>query len=134
MLLGKYLATLQRPEGLTDLEYQRLRRKSKAFFIRDEYLFKKGKRVSRRVVGLRDQKVEIMRDIHDEVGHRGRGSTFDQIKRKYQWKGMYTDVEEWVKTCEYCQRRAKLRYEEALHPTWSVLVWNKIGVDIVVMP
>src|SRR5438045_8289700 len=24
LLLGKYLATLQRPEGLTDLEYQRL--------------------------------------------------------------------------------------------------------------
>src|SRR5438045_4211097 len=36
LLLGKYLAMLQRPEGLTDLEYQRLRRKSKEFFIRED--------------------------------------------------------------------------------------------------
>jgi hypothetical protein len=134
LLLGKYLAMLQRPDGLTDLEYKRLRRKSKSFFIRDGYLYKKGKRIHRRVVGLKDQRLEILRDIHDETGHRGRNTTFEQIKRRYQWKGMYADVEEWVKTCEYCQRRAKLRYEEELHPTWSKLVWYKIGVDIVVMP
>ena len=27
-----------------------------------------------------------------------------------------------------------MRYEEGLHPTWSVSVWDKIGVDIVYMP
>ena len=55
----------------------------------------------------------------------------NKVTKRYQWKGIRTDIKEWVNTCEYCQRRAKLRYEEALHPTWSVLVWIKIGVDVV---
>ena len=42
LILGKFLVTLERPGGLTDAEYQKLRRKSKSFFIRDGYLYKKG--------------------------------------------------------------------------------------------
>ena len=62
-------------------------------------MYKKGKRsaVPRRVVGLRDQRFEIMREVHDAIGHRGRGATFDQVKRRYQWKGMFSDIDEWVK-------------------------------------
>ena len=136
LMLGRYLSTMQRPDGLMDLEYQRLRKKSKSFFIRDGYLYKKGKRsaVPRRVVGLWDQKLEIMKEVHDEIGHRGRGATFEQVKRRYQWKGMFADIDDWVKSCEECQKRTQIRYEEGLHPTWSVLVWDKIGVDIVYMP
>lgn len=47
---------------------------------------------------------------------------------------MYSDVSEFVKTCEKCQLRKKKRYEEPLHPTWSTLVWEKVGVDVVYMP
>jgi hypothetical protein len=38
---------------------------------------------------------------------------------------MFADVDEWVKTCKDCQRRVRLKYAEALHPTWRVLVWGK---------
>ena len=131
LVLGKYLASLKRPGGLTDAEYAHLRKKAKSFFIRDGYLYKKGKRVPRRVVGLRKQKLAVVEGSHDEIGHRGRVATFEHVRRRYQWKGMYTDVEEWVKTCEECQRRSQLMYEEALHPTWSVMVWDKVGVDVV---
>jgi len=134
LILGKYLATLKRPEGLTDAEYKNLRWKSKSFFIRDGYLYKRGRRVPRRVIGLRNQKEEVMAELHDETGHKGRNATFEQVKRRYQWKGMFKDVAEWVKTCEECQRRAKVRFEEGLHPTWSNMVWDKVGLDIVVMP
>ena len=75
-----------------------------------------------------------MRELHEEVGHRGRNATFEHVKRRYQWKGMYEDVDEWVKSCEECQRRSKMRFEEGLHPTWSNMMWDKIGVDIVYMP
>jgi len=30
--------------------------------------------------------------------------------------------------------RAKIQYEEPLHPTWSATVWEKVGVDVVYMP
>lgn len=27
-----------------------------------------------------------------------------------------------------------MRFEEPLHPTWSVVVWDKVGLDVVYMP
>ena len=80
------------------------------------------------------QRQEILKELHDEAGHRGWKVTYDHVSRRYQWKGMYEDVVNYVKTCEECQRRARVRYEEPLHPTWSVTVWEKIGVDVVHMP
>src|SRR5271170_1752861 len=75
-----------------------------------------------------------MRELHNEVRHWRRNATFEQVKRRYQWKGMFEDVDEWVKTCEKCQRRSKIRFEDGLHPTWSTIVWDKVGLDIVYMP
>ena len=45
---------------------------------------------------------------------------------------MYEDVVKYVRSCEKCQRRACVRYEEPLHHTWSIIVWAKI--DVVYMP
>ena len=47
---------------------------------------------------------------------------------------MYDDVGNYVKTCDECQKRARIRHEEPLHPTWTKTVWNKIGVDVVKFP
>ena len=47
---------------------------------------------------------------------------------------MFDDVANYVKTCEECQKRSRLPYEEPLHPTASRTVWEKIGVDVVFMP
>jgi len=105
--------------------------------VRNEYLFKRGHKRGispQRVVGLRDQQLEIIRELHDGIGHRSKQNTFEQVSRRYQWKGMYDDVVNYVKTCEECQRRARVRYEEPLHPTWSIIVWEKVGIDIVHMP
>jgi len=75
-----------------------------------------------------------MRNLHDEIGHRGRDATYDFIQKRYQWKTMYKDVCDFVRTCEECQRRARIRYEEPLHPTVPTIVWDKIGVDVVFAP
>jgi len=47
---------------------------------------------------------------------------------------MYDDVVKYVKSCDQCQRRARTRQEEPLHPTWSMIVWEKVGIDVVYMP
>jgi hypothetical protein len=137
LLLGRYLEKLERPDGLSDEQFAQLRRKSRGFLVRDGYLFKRSRKRGvppRRVLGTEERRREAIRTLHDESGHRGVQSTFTLVSRRYQWKGMYEDVVNFVKTCEECQKRARTRYEEPLHPTWSVLVWGKIGVDIVFMP
>jgi hypothetical protein len=136
-VLGQYLSTLQRPDGLTDSQYQQLRKKSKNFLVRDGLLFKRPRHRSippRRVVGLKDERKKIMAELHDEKGHMGSKATYNLISKRYQWRGMYGDVMEWIKTCDECQKRAQRRFQEPLHPTWSITVWEKVGMDIVYMP
>jgi hypothetical protein len=118
--IGTYLETLQRPDGMNDAEFWRFKRKALSFLIRDGYLFKRPKRPGtppRRVVGTQQQRSEILASLHDECGHRGRQAIFEKVTKRYQWKGIYEDVSNFVKTCEKCQLRKKNRYEEPLHPT-----------------
>ena len=47
---------------------------------------------------------------------------------------MYEDIVKYVQSCEECQRRKRIRFEEPLHPTSSTAVWEKVGIDVVYMP
>ena len=137
LVLGKYLETLQRPDGISNTAYKTLRRKAKNFFVRDGYLFKRSRKRGkppRRVVGDKTQQLEIIRQIHDECGHRGDNSTYESVSRRYQWKQMYLDVAAFIKSCELCQRRKRSQLQEPLHPTFSNYVWAKIGIDIIYLP
>lgn len=48
---------------------------------------------------------ELMRLYHDDehAGHWGVEKTLELLKRKFQWKGMKEDVEDYVRTCPVCQ-------------------------------
>lgn len=50
----------------------------------------------RRVVGLKGQLLAIIRELHDEIGHRGNQSTFKHVRWRYQWEGLYEDDAEYV--------------------------------------
>jgi transposase InsO family protein len=137
LVLGRYLETLERPSEIDDDGFRRLRTKAKHFFVRDGHLYKRSRKRGlppRRVIGLRQQRWEIIKALHDDIGHRGKDATFQQVRRRYQWKGMYDDVADYCRTCEECQRRSRVRQEEPLHPTWSMVVFQKVGVDVVYMP
>ena len=115
LILGQYLETLHRPENLPNQQYQQLRTKARGFLVRDGYLFKRGRKRGfppRRVVGLPEQRLKIIQELHDEIGHRGKKSTFEHISRRYQWKVMFEDVAKYVKSCEERQRRVRIQYEE----------------------
>lgn len=47
---------------------------------------------------------------------------------------MHTEVKLYVQSCKECQRRDSSRPEEASHPTWVALLWQKVGLDVVYMP
>src|SRR5579862_3855582 len=49
-------------------------------------------------------------------------------------EGDVSDIMESIKTCDECQKRDQRRFQEPLHPTWTITVWEKIGLDIVYMP
>ena len=50
---------------------------------------------------------EILPNVHDHIAgaHFGLNKTFSKLKQRYYWKGMFKDVEHWVKSCVECSMR-----------------------------
>lgn len=57
-----------------------------------------------------------------------------KVRRRCQWKGLYDDVAEFVKSREECERCDRNLCKEPLKPTWMAMVWAKVGVDVAYMP
>ena len=50
-------------------------------------------------------KDQVLRGLHDDIGHPGRDRTTSLLKERYFWPGMTSDVEKWVSKCDRCLRR-----------------------------
>ena len=48
---------------------------------------------------------QVLRMLHDDIGHPGRDRTLSLLRDRFFWPGMYTDVEEWISGCPRCIRR-----------------------------
>jgi hypothetical protein len=57
-----------------------------------------------RVVGTKAQQRQIIFEFHESnwAGRRGTWATFNKIKQKYWWKGMYKDVAQYTECCKKC--------------------------------
>src|SRR4051812_23723518 len=42
---------------------------------------------------------------HPTGGHLEKDTVYDKISTRFWWKGMYKDIERYIKTCDSCQRR-----------------------------
>ncbi|GBN06772.1 Retrovirus-related Pol polyprotein from transposon 412 [Araneus ventricosus] len=50
---------------------------------------------------------DILRSLHDAptAGHLGFAKTYDRIRRKYYWPGLYGSTRRYISHCKKCQRR-----------------------------
>ncbi|GFX39205.1 retrovirus-related Pol polyprotein from transposon 412 [Trichonephila clavipes] len=96
---------------------------------------KRGEEVRQLCVPIKFRLLDINKLSHDEIGgHLGVTKTKDRILRHFFWPNVYRDVEEFVKTCDSCQRVGKPR-DKAKAPLKLVPiiseVFSKINIDTV---
>ena len=79
-------------------------------------------------------RADILRECHDSslAGHFGVARTFENVRRRYHWQGMYADVQNWVQSCLRCASRKSARQAPAgqLQPIAVGDAWETVGVDI----
>jgi hypothetical protein len=46
----------------------------------------------------------VREELHDEIGHRGRVGMYNHVPQRYQWKAMYSDVDDWVRSSKNCDK------------------------------
>src|SRR6185369_17824338 len=57
----------------------------------------------------KDEIEAVMYMLHNHPigGHFGIDATYEKIKNRYYWKGMYKDIKNYIKHCDNCQKRGK---------------------------
>jgi transposase InsO family protein len=64
----------------------------------------------RQTVTDEETKATILYEYHDSPvgGHRGMNRTLREIKKRYDWRNMKREVEDYVRRCQNCQRNKTL--------------------------
>ena len=59
-------------------------------------------------------------------GHLGRDKTAEKISNRFYWKSMWTDVREYIKRCDTCQRTNDAKLQKSFTPLHPVPVKSKV--------
>ena len=112
---------------------EKLEKQSEKFIVKNDKIYKKTKEEELVKVLKEHEKESILYMVHDHPtgGHFGRDATYNKIAGKYYWKGMKKDIEEYVKTCDKCQRRGQKGGEGYLNPIKVGKAFEMIGIDFV---
>ena len=105
----KWLLTMERPSELTDVEFARFKREEMRYLVQDGILYRRPGNSGgppRKVISLLSDKQRILANLHDGSGHCGRDATYLKVRNRFYWKGLYTDVDKFVESCEQCQRES----------------------------
>ncbi|GFW42579.1 transposon Tf2-9 polyprotein [Trichonephila clavipes] len=80
-------------------------------------------------------RADILRHFHDAptAGHLGFAKTYDRIRKRFYWPGMYRNVVRYVMHCRQCQRRKSVpqRPPGRLVPIPPAIApFHRIGIDL----
>jgi len=78
---------------------------------------------------------DILLSLHDSLmaGHQGIERTYQLIRFRYFWPGMYNHIKTYVKTCIACQKSKRMHktVKVPLHPLPVGSLFSRLHVDIV---
>ena len=77
---------------------------------------------------------KVLTNAHDDAtgGHLGINKTYEKLRRKYYWFGMFKDVEHWCKSCVHCSMKKSPRYhrQAPLLPIPVEGSFDRVAVDV----
>ena len=117
--IAHYLITLARFSHLNRKKFRKFKNWTLQFLVRDRHLFRRINKnvLLRRVIDKTEDQTIILKQLHDENGHRERKEIYWRVTNKYWWRNLYRDCEKYVVNCKSCQLRAFNREKKALHFT-----------------
>jgi Integrase zinc binding domain/Integrase core domain len=110
-----------------------LSKESENFEVKYGMLYRKKTNGRSLRVLKRDEIDSVLFMIHNHPtgGHFGKDATYNKISTRFWWKGMYKDIENYIKTCDACQRRGNKGGKGYLNPIKVGKPFERIGIDFV---
>lgn len=83
-----------------------------------------------------EKRRDIIAEYHISAlaGHKGRDRTFSKIAKRFYWRHLRADVEEYVKRCQDCQlkKNSRIKRKSPMCITDTATdAWDKVSIDIV---
>ena len=88
--------------------------------IHDDFLCRiwyEGKKPQKyQIIILKDLRETVLQHCHDSIvgDHFGKQKTLKKVSQKYYWAGLYTYVEQYVRSCDICSRGKESPAQEKL--------------------
>jgi hypothetical protein len=122
---------------MNQIEYQQLRDeiethgKEKYKIINGRILYQTNNRWSNIIT--ENEKTTVLSAMHDNPtsGHFGIETTYNRIKERYYWKNMKKDIEDYIKSCEICQKRSKGLGKAPIIPIEITQPFEMYGIDFI---
>ena len=89
-------------------EVKRLWSQRSKLFMEDDVLYRSCKSdssVTKQLVLPSDFQSEVLKLLHDDMGHLGRDRVLHLVRQRFYWSGMFQDVVNYVSSCASCQKR-----------------------------
>ncbi|GAQ92808.1 protein with retrovirus polyprotein and ribonuclease H-like superfamily protein and FYVE/PHD zinc finger superfamily [Klebsormidium nitens] len=109
---------------------------TKGYHFQEDVLCKRLSSGEVKIVPKPEQRVNLIRRVHLDVGHYGVKKTYSLLEPIYWWVGMYGDVQKEVSTCVVCDR-VKATFEvkdPELKPLPIMGMFYRWGIDLFKMP
>ena len=112
---------------------RQLTKESERFELKYGILYRK--RINERSLRvLKEDEIDtviFMTHNHPTGGHFAKDATYNKINTRFWWKGIYKDIEEYIKRCDSCQRRGNKGGLGYLNPIKVGKPFERIGIDFV---
>jgi hypothetical protein len=132
-----YITLNQLPTSFNSNEIAKLKRQSKFYIVRLDFLYKKQRQRNATKQFLRVIKETeldaILYMMHNDptAGHFSTDIMFNKVRTRYYWPQMYESIKKYVQSCDACQRRGRPKTKNELHPIPVVSPFYRIGIDFV---
>jgi hypothetical protein len=131
----KYLVTQKLPEFNSTQAQRRFINNANKYRIHGNTLVKMTPSGHRLTVILKESdRLDILRQAHDELGHRGVRTVFTMLKLRFFWPNMIQDIKRYIKSCHQCQIRSLKKYRIPITISTPATLFSKIYIDIMNMP
>jgi len=132
--VAKFLVDPTQRERMNTKELKVLIRKASGFFVVDGWLWKKDPRMRHKLVVEEGKQLGILRQVYDELGHKGIFTTRTCILERFWWPYFDDDVRWYLKTCHECQVQSTQHLYIPPTVLTPLSLFRKVYIDTMLMP
>lgn len=103
-MVMEYLRTGTMVGMLDAKERDRILQRARRFRCEGRHILRVWEDGKVRVVPVPSQRIQLIRHAHEELGHFGVKRTYSLLQSHYWWRGMQTEVQQFVARCMVCDR------------------------------